>query len=121
MQDLVSVIYDDTGSALAAIAGRAAVRSRKGRTTQPSDWQAIPPRPPSSHAAATSSARSGGSSPRGHAPCDGPGTPNAAFTSSVLMYHRMKAGMSAIASPTPDPVNWKNARTASKMAKPAMI
>ena len=33
----------------------------------------------------------------------------------------MKAGISAMAKPMPVPGNWKNARTASNRAKPAMI
>ena len=55
------------------------------------------------------------------APRSRPLQPNAALTSPVLRYQRITAGMSAIAKPTPVPGNWKNARTASNRAMPAMI
>ena len=50
-----------------------------------------------------------------------PRFPNAALTSSELRYQRITAGMIAIAKPTPVPGKWKNARTASNRAMPAMI
>ena len=57
----------------------------------------------------------------GSAAAGGSPSPNAALTSAVLRYQRIRAGMIAIAKPTPVPGNWKNARTASNRAKPAMI
>ena len=46
---------------------------------------------------------------------------NAALTSAVLRYHRIRIGMMAMPRPTPVPANWNMASTASNRLMPAMI